>query len=288
MQHPAAYDYLCRIGEAKDWIERVLAKRIPPITELEESLRDGVTLASIARTLKPDLMFGYPSYIAVFLQFLYEVGLPKQYRFISADLHDEKNVSKVIYCIHALSWMLYYNGTLHLSIWDRVHLFQFEYHELEKMQRSLDNVRVEMPNFAGVKFLFNAKPRAEQKQRKKGKELSSDTLVEEESEIRDLRGHARGSLIRVGPEKTTQQHWSATANNKTPNAPSQPSSDFDSSIESGSIVSSATSYSDASINQLNPRGAAIAQMIRSVGSAPALIEQLIKEKKQLAKENVQL
>ncbi|KAI8145856.1 hypothetical protein BJV82DRAFT_511270 [Fennellomyces sp. T-0311] len=43
-----AYEYLCHIGEAKDWIEDCLQVEIDPITVLEESMRNGVILAKLA------------------------------------------------------------------------------------------------------------------------------------------------------------------------------------------------------------------------------------------------
>ena len=46
-----AYEYLCHIGEAKEWIEDVIHQQIPPIIELEEALRDGVTLAEVVEAL---------------------------------------------------------------------------------------------------------------------------------------------------------------------------------------------------------------------------------------------
>ena len=49
-----AYEYLCHIGEAKEWIEDVLQRPIPPIVQLEEALRDGVTLAEIVDALYPE------------------------------------------------------------------------------------------------------------------------------------------------------------------------------------------------------------------------------------------
>ncbi|KXJ91257.1 calponin homology domain-containing protein, partial [Microdochium bolleyi] len=49
-----AYEYLCHIGEAKEWIEDIIQGQIPPIVELEEALRDGVTLAEVVEALRPD------------------------------------------------------------------------------------------------------------------------------------------------------------------------------------------------------------------------------------------
>jgi Ras GTPase-activating-like protein IQGAP2/3 len=49
-----AYEYLCHIGEAKEWIEDIIHKQIPEIVQLEEALRDGVTLAEVVQAIHPD------------------------------------------------------------------------------------------------------------------------------------------------------------------------------------------------------------------------------------------
>ena len=49
-----AYEYLCHIGEAKEWIEDVIHKTIPPIVELEEALRNGITLAELVQVFYPE------------------------------------------------------------------------------------------------------------------------------------------------------------------------------------------------------------------------------------------
>ncbi|KAJ3272520.1 hypothetical protein HDV01_005471 [Terramyces sp. JEL0728] len=44
-----AYDYLCHIGEAKEWIEACIQTVIAPIDQLEEELRNGIDLAHLAK-----------------------------------------------------------------------------------------------------------------------------------------------------------------------------------------------------------------------------------------------
>ncbi|ORX49535.1 hypothetical protein DM01DRAFT_1267908, partial [Hesseltinella vesiculosa] len=48
-----AYEYLCHIGEAKDWIEACLGQEIPPVTKLEEFMRNGIILAKLANIIHP-------------------------------------------------------------------------------------------------------------------------------------------------------------------------------------------------------------------------------------------
>ena len=91
-----AYEYLCHIGEAKEWIEDVVHKDIPPIVQLEEALRDGVTLAEVVEALNPErrfrifrhqrLQFRHSDNIAIFFRYLDEVELPDLFRFELIDI----------------------------------------------------------------------------------------------------------------------------------------------------------------------------------------------------------
>jgi Ras GTPase-activating-like protein IQGAP2/3 len=94
-----AYEYLCHIGEAKEWIEDILQREIPPIIQLEEALRDGVTLAEIVDALYPErririfrhpkLQYRHSDNIAAFFRFLAEVELPDLFRFELIDLYEK-------------------------------------------------------------------------------------------------------------------------------------------------------------------------------------------------------
>ncbi|KAI9256879.1 hypothetical protein BY458DRAFT_441629 [Sporodiniella umbellata] len=48
-----AYEYLCHIGEAKEWIEDCLQDEIDPIIKLEETMRNGIVLARLANWFAP-------------------------------------------------------------------------------------------------------------------------------------------------------------------------------------------------------------------------------------------
>jgi Ras GTPase-activating-like protein IQGAP2/3 len=49
----AAYEYLCHVGEAQQWIEGCLDEELEfGVTEMEEGLRDGVVLAKLARVFQ--------------------------------------------------------------------------------------------------------------------------------------------------------------------------------------------------------------------------------------------
>lgn len=51
----AAYEYLCHVGEAQQWIEGCLGEELAfGVTEMEEGLRDGVVLAKLAKVYEGD------------------------------------------------------------------------------------------------------------------------------------------------------------------------------------------------------------------------------------------
>ncbi|XP_019496548.1 PREDICTED: ras GTPase-activating-like protein IQGAP2 [Hipposideros armiger] len=51
-----AYEYLCHLEEAKRWMEVCLVEELPPTTELEEGLRNGVYLAKLAKFFAPKMV----------------------------------------------------------------------------------------------------------------------------------------------------------------------------------------------------------------------------------------
>ncbi|PSK60421.1 Ras GTPase-activating-like protein rng2 [Elsinoe australis] len=209
-----AYEYLCHIGEAKEWIEDIMQKQIPPIVELEEALRDGVTLAEIVQSLFPErpirifrhpkLQFRHSDNIALFFRFLAEMELPELFRFELVDLYEKKNVPKVIYCIHALSWLLFRKGIVDFRIGNLVGQLQFEDHELEATQKGLDKAGVSMPNFSGMSANFDIEPEEPQETEE---ERIDRELAEQEMIVEDLQSQIRGALVRVRLGDNMQALW---------------------------------------------------------------------------------
>ncbi|EME83532.1 uncharacterized protein MYCFIDRAFT_137579 [Pseudocercospora fijiensis CIRAD86] len=170
-KHLQAYEYLCHIGEARAWIEDVLKpEKLPPIVQLEEHLRDGVTLAEVVVRLAPKLpveqqkalgnkriwrgsplTYRHTDNTALFFRLLAEIELPELFRFELIDLYEKKNIPKVIYCIHAVSWLLFRKGITDFRIGNLVGQLQFEEHELEETQKGIDRSGVQMPNFGGMR-----------------------------------------------------------------------------------------------------------------------------------------
>lgn len=208
-----AYEYLCHIGEAKEWIEDIIQKPIPPIVELEEALRDGVTLAEVVQALfserhlrifrHPKLQFRHSDNIAIFFRFLNEVELPDLFWFELVDLYEKKNIPKVIYCIHALSWLLYRKGIVDFRIGNLVGQLQFEEHELEAMQKGLDRAGISLPNFSGMGANFGAEPEPEETE----EERVDRELAENEATIADFQSQIRGAMVRLKLGDKMQDLW---------------------------------------------------------------------------------
>ncbi|KAB8343131.1 hypothetical protein FH972_022724 [Carpinus fangiana] len=206
-----AYEYLCHIGEAKEWIEDVINKQLPPIVQLEEALRDGVTLAEIVQALYPErqfkifhhqkLQYRHSDNIAIFFRFLAEVELPDLFRFELVDLYEKKNIPKVIYCIHALSWLLLRKGIVDFRIGNLVGQLEFEHTELEAMQKGLDKAGVSMPNFGGLRDEPEPEP-VETEEERQDREL-----LEHAASIEDFQCQLRGALARLRCQDVMQHLW---------------------------------------------------------------------------------
>ena len=218
-----AYEYLCHIGEAKEWIENVIDKEIPPIVQLEEALRDGVTLAEIVQSINPaqhirifqhpKLQYRHSDNIAIFFNFLAEMELPELFRFEFIDLYEKKNIPKVIYCIHALSWLLFRKGILGFRIGNLVGQLEFEHHELEEMQKGLDKAGVSMPSFSGMGANFGAEPEPEPEPEpvETEQERVERELAEHEGTVMELQSQIRGAVVRLRLGRDMQRLWNAEA-----------------------------------------------------------------------------
>lgn len=214
-QFLAAYEYLCHIGEAKEWIEDIINQPIPAIVDLEEALRNGVTLAEIVQAFHPEqslrifrnpkLQYKHSDNIVMFFRFLEEVGLPDLFRFELIDLYEKKNTPKVIYCIHALSWLLYRKGMVDFRIGNLVGQLEFEHHELEQTQRGLDKAGVSMPSFSGMGASFGAEPEPEPVETEQ--ERIDRELQEQSAVIADFQNQARGALVRLRLGDVMQTLW---------------------------------------------------------------------------------
>ncbi|KAI1444089.1 hypothetical protein F5Y02DRAFT_391166 [Annulohypoxylon stygium] len=210
-----AYEYLCHIGEAKYWIEDVIQKQIPPIVELEEALRNGVTLAEVVAALNPArpprifrherLQARHWDNVAAFFRYLDQVELPDLFRFELIDLYEKKNIPKVIYCIHALSWLLFRKGIVDFRIGNLVGQLEFEHHELEAMQKGLDKLGINMPTFGNMGADFGVEPEPEPEETEE--ERIDRELSENEAAVLDLQAQIRGAMLRMKLGNIMQHLW---------------------------------------------------------------------------------
>jgi Ras GTPase-activating-like protein IQGAP2/3 len=84
-----AYEYLCHVGEAQQWVEGCLGEELGfGVVDMEESLRNGVVLAKLVRVFQgeavvrriyeaPKLDFRHSDNINYFFNFVRHLGLPE-------------------------------------------------------------------------------------------------------------------------------------------------------------------------------------------------------------------
>ncbi|XP_027946103.1 ras GTPase-activating-like protein IQGAP3 isoform X1 [Eumetopias jubatus] len=161
-----AYQYLCRLEEAKRWMEACLKEELPSPVELEESLRNGVLLAKLGHCFAPavvpvrkiydveqlryqasGLHFRHTDNINFWLSAIAHVGLPSTFFPETTDIYDKKNMPRVIYCIHALSLFLFRLG-LAPQIHDLYGKVKFSAEELSNMASELAKYGLQLPAFS--------------------------------------------------------------------------------------------------------------------------------------------
>ncbi|KAG1495134.1 hypothetical protein G6F46_001406 [Rhizopus delemar] len=219
-----AYEYLCHIGEAKEWIEDCLQDEIDPIIKLEETMRNGVVLARLANWFAPGtarkifqdskLQFRHSDNINYFFEALKLIKLPQIFWFELTDLYEKKNIPKVIYCIHALSHLLA-RRNMAPNIKNLLGQLQFTSEELSTTQRHLDMSGVPMPNFMNVGHSL----RRELNENNEDEDyrylqidsipfiLKTPELIIEEEEDSDLE-----SSTELNEEEVNRQYWSNEEN----------------------------------------------------------------------------
>ncbi|KAJ3225527.1 hypothetical protein HDU81_007811 [Chytriomyces hyalinus] len=186
------YEYLCHIGEAKEWIEACIDEEIAPTTDLEEEMRNGIVLAKLARSFHPSsvkkifemtnkLQFKHSDNINCLFNAMKAVGLPEVFFFELTDLYEKKNFPKVVYCIHALSHVLA-SKNMSPFINNLVGKLSFTVDQIEATQQSLEASGASMPHFANIE---NALAKAAQ-----------DAEVESPEDIERKEKEAREEMFR--------------------------------------------------------------------------------------------
>uniref|UniRef100_A0A8C9NMZ9 IQ motif containing GTPase activating protein 3 n=1 Tax=Serinus canaria TaxID=9135 RepID=A0A8C9NMZ9_SERCA len=163
-----AYQYLCHLEEAKRWMEACLGEGLPPPTELEETLRNGVLLAKLGHCFAPavvplkkiydpeqtryktaGLHFRHTDNINYWRDAMSHVGLPSIFHPETTDIYDKKNMPRVVYCIHALSFYLFKLG-LAPPIQDLYGKVNFTEEEINNMKRELEKYGLQLPAFSKI------------------------------------------------------------------------------------------------------------------------------------------
>ncbi|KAL4613250.1 ras GTPase-activating-like protein IQGAP1 [Arapaima gigas] len=167
-QQNMAYEYLCHLEEAKRWMEACLDEELPPTTELEEGLRNGVYLAKLGHFFAPNVVslkkiydreqtrykatglhFRHTDNVIQWLNAMTEKGLPKIFYPETTDIYDRKNMPRCIYCIHALSLYLFKLG-LAPQIQDLYGKVDFTEEEINNMKSELEKYGIQMPAFSKI------------------------------------------------------------------------------------------------------------------------------------------
>ena len=162
------YEYLCRLEEAKRWIEAVLHQELPEVTIFEQNLRNGVVLAKIAATFAPSIVterkifdvdetrflanglhFRHTDNINYFLKAVTELGLPTIFCPETTDVYDAKNIPRVVYSLHALSLFLYRLGKAP-PMSDLLGKATFTAEQISAMKSALDAYGLPMPQFKRI------------------------------------------------------------------------------------------------------------------------------------------
>uniref|UniRef100_A0A8C8VPB3 IQ motif containing GTPase activating protein 3 n=1 Tax=Pelusios castaneus TaxID=367368 RepID=A0A8C8VPB3_9SAUR len=163
-----AYQYLCRLEEAKRWMESCLNEELASPTELEENLRNGVILAKLGHCFAPDVVplkkiydpeqmrykatglhFRHTDNINHWRDAMTRLGLPSIFHPETTDIYDKKNMPRVVYCIHALSLYLFKLG-LAPQIQDLYGKVNFTEEEIDNMKHELEKYGLQMPAFSKI------------------------------------------------------------------------------------------------------------------------------------------
>uniref|UniRef100_A0A674IEE5 IQ motif containing GTPase activating protein 1 n=1 Tax=Terrapene triunguis TaxID=2587831 RepID=A0A674IEE5_9SAUR len=145
-----------------------LNEDLPPTTELEEGLRNGVYLAKLGNFFSPKVVslkkiydreqtrykatglhFRHTDNVIQWLNAMAEIGLPKIFYPETTDIYDRKNMPRCIYCIHALSLYLFKLG-LAPQIQDLYGKVDFTEEEISNMRSELEKYGIQMPAFSKI------------------------------------------------------------------------------------------------------------------------------------------
>lgn len=168
MQENAAYEYLCRLEEAKLWMQECIQESLPRSTELEAQLRNGVYLAKLVNFIAPHVVplkkifdieqlvyrksglhYRHTDNINYWILSMKAVGLPSYFYPNSFDVYGKKNMPKAVYCLHALSLYLHRCGK-GMKIIDLIGKIQFSAEEIHSVSVEFQKFGIQLPAFSKI------------------------------------------------------------------------------------------------------------------------------------------
>lgn len=196
-----AYEYLCHVEEAKEWMERCIEEEIDS-KEFEEQLRRGIILAKLANIIQPGvvkkifdaekLQYRHSDNINYLFTVMKNINFPDNFVFELTDLYDKKNIPKVIYCLHALSHFLEVTGFLHPAVKDLVGKLEFSEEQLNTVQENFAENGLQLPQFNNIEAAVQKEMKKELTEEEK-RELY---FKENKDKIIMIQSVARGYLAR--------------------------------------------------------------------------------------------
>lgn len=161
------YEYLCRIQAIKNWLQAVLGEKIaqdPP--KLISYIQNGIYLAKLANVFLPQkklvytndtkLEFRHTENINRFFKLLQYLNIPDLFRFELTDLYDAKDVPKVWFCLHAISYIIHLMDPTYPAIENLVGKLEFDENDLKTANRAL--IGHHLPNFSSADQENKASP----------------------------------------------------------------------------------------------------------------------------------
>lgn len=152
------YEYLCRIAAIKNWLEKLIGELIEKSpAELISDIRNGIWLAKLANVIlptkksvftNPKLQFRHTENINRFFKLMDFLCVPDLFTFELTDLYDAKNVPKVWFCLHAMSYMLHKSNPDFPKIESLVGVCDFSTDDIKLADRSLAGTG--LPNFGSA------------------------------------------------------------------------------------------------------------------------------------------
>lgn len=161
-----AYEFLVRNQEAKEWIEDMIDKKLPPGTaNFADHLRDGVFLCELANGFLPGsvpkihkprigsvLEFMATDNINQFFRACEKIKFPSIYMFSVPDLWEKKNVYKIVHCIHSLAHFVVTQGIRDVRIKKLKGAVKFDQKEMEESKNLLSKLEQDS---GPISFSFN-------------------------------------------------------------------------------------------------------------------------------------